>query len=303
MISSIKLLLPFIAVSFMALSCSSLHSHHPLQDGPYTMRNCQPLPTDFLHRAFSPPETLSSQFQPYIDFWAKTDVSRLTPKLFNQARAILYRLASGDSLDDTQRKTADALALKLEHATSMFDVATAISEPPEDADDMEDTLNEARSLMKMRKRFPALAEPSLLQAEHANGDCLLQEFVKLFEDCAPVRLPLVRWNLQSASSYKLANETIAREISQNIACLSASVDLFNDQAEMFINFRSLPKGTAIHINGAPQSLPDNAASGTFRLQLPPYDKADGRAVITLLVPLPLPMEPMFAPWLSQRQQQ
>ncbi len=267
------------------------------------MRNCQPLPVEYLRSTFAPSELLPSQFQPYIEFWGKTDFAKLDSKQFDQARAILFRLAADEGVDDSLRKVADTLALKLEHSTAMLDVAAAIAEPPEDADDLEDSLNEARALLLLRKRFPTLAEPSMLQVEHAAGDCMLQTFVTLFDDSAPIRLPIVSWQLQSASSYKTAHEEIAKAIPQNVACLSASVDIFKDQSETFINFRALPKGTAVQINGTPQTLPSNAATGTFRLELPPYDKTDGRAAITLFVPLPLPAEPLFAPWISQRNQQ
>ena len=303
MFSQFKRFLPFLAVSLLALSCTSLHQPQAPQDGSYEMRDCQPLPVSFLQRTFAPSASLPSQFKPYIDFWAKTEISSLTPNSFNKARGILHRLAADDSINDSQRKIIDTLALQLEHFAAMFDVVSAVAQPIKQTEDMVNVIQIAYALIEFRKRFPELATPSILQEELANNDCMLQEFAKQFDDCEPVRRPLVSWNLQSALSYKKTHETQADDLlPSNVAFLSTSVDIFKDQSETFIHFRALPKGTAILINGIRQTLPESAASGIFRLQLPPFDKADGRADITLLIPLPLPEEPLFAPWLSQRHQ-
>ena len=304
MFSPLKHFLPFLITTLFAVSCTSLH-HQPQapEDGTYTMKDCQPLPVNFLRRAFSPPTTLPSQLQPYIDYWAKAEIPDLTPKSFNQARGMLHRLAAEEGTDDSQRKTIDTLALQLEHAARMFDVAFSISQPLKDEDAMTAAVQKAQMLIDIRKRFPELAAPALLQEELANADCMLQEFAKQFDGCDPARLPLVSWRLQSASSFKKANEALPDDLlPSGVACLSTAIDLYNDQSDTFIHFRALPKGTSVLVNGSKQSLPPEAANGTFRLQLPSYDMADGRAEVTLLIHLPMPKETLFAPWLSQRQQ-
>ena len=301
MISSLRTILPILALSFWVASCTSTRiPQATVQDGHFSMKDSQPMPAEFLQRTFAPTGKLPVQLKPYIDFWSQNKVTALEPKHFNQARGIIHGIAALEGIDDNQRKVIDMLALELEHHALMFDLSSALAKQPKNTEEMEHLLQSARLLQKLRKRFPELATHDLLQEEQRLDDCMLQQFAKLFEDAKPYKLPLVSWNIQSASSYKNAHESLSKAIPSDVACLTIPIDLFKDQPETFINFRSLPKGTAILINGEHQTIPADASSGTFRIPLPSYDKADGRASITLLIPLPLPTEPPLAPWLSQR---
>ncbi|MBP5639870.1 MAG: hypothetical protein J6X55_10350 [Victivallales bacterium] len=290
--------LPLLLCSVVFVSCATTSTPQKPVDGKYSTSSCQALPLDYL-KAVVLPETTPDAYRQYADFWQNLNWQELSRKNYNQARGVLYKLAASSEGDESQTSFADELGLRLEHASLMYDLTSKLTEKPENREKMLAVLDSARALSLFRKKFPDIVSEQIKQMEKDN-DCMLQKFVKLFDNAAPVKLLGDTWHLQSAQVFKKVSGFNDAKMPSDGLFISQPLDIVNDKVELYVNFRALPPRTSVLFNGIRQEWPQETTSNTFRFRLPSYDVADGRVLITLVIPDALPNNPIPTPWISRK---